>query len=85
MCPSSQFITELWDAAMNCTVIKLSASHLCLSGYLSVCLWSLVACVFLCFVFSPQPIHRVAFPSPASVWIWGEDALVVCPPGVTFA
>lgn len=72
---------ELWDAAMNCTVIKLSASHLCLSGYLSVCLWFVVACVFLCFGFSPQPIQYIAFTSSASVWIWGKNALVVCTSG----
>lgn len=54
-----------------------------LSVWLSVWL-SLVSCCLcfplFCFV-SPQAIHRVAFPSPASVWIWGENALVVCPPG----
>lgn len=80
-CPSRQFMPELWDAAMNCTVIKLSASHLCLSGYLSVCLWFVVACIFLCFGFSLQPIQYIAFPSLASVRIWGKNALVVCTSG----
>lgn len=61
---------------MNCTVMKPSASHLCLSD----CLLSVSGLLLLVFFFVrilfPQPIQPIAFPSLASVSL-GEDAIAV--------